>query len=122
MRMLVVILVVLAGGKVAALQWLHHAAADDVIISAYRPRALDACASEAKRLPQPVDDRVWAQDVSLHLEIGSRKNRVYFWQVDRPSWSERFRNPYLHLEAGTAQSRVRCEYDIVNGRASTARL
>jgi hypothetical protein len=122
MRFFVVILIVLAGGKVAALQWLHRAASDDVIVSAYRPRALDACATEAKRLSVSTDDQIWAQDLSLRLEIGRRQNRVYFWQVDRPTWSERFRNPYLHLEAGAGQTRVRCEYDIVNGTAAPTRL
>jgi hypothetical protein len=122
MRLLVVILALCAAGKVATLQWLHRAASDDVIISAYRPRALDACASETKRLSPPVETTTWSADTPIRLEIGRRMRGVAVWQVDDPGWPERFRNPYLHLETTGARPRVRCEYDIVNGTAATSRL
>jgi hypothetical protein len=122
MRLLVVILAFCAAGKVATLQWLHRAASDEVIISAYRPRALDACASETKRLSLPAETIAWSHDTPIRLEIGRRMRGVAVWQVDDPSWPERFRNPYLHLETTGARQRLRCEYDIVNGTAATTRL
>ena len=122
MRLLVVILALLAAGKVATLQWLHRAASDDVIVSAYRPRALDACANEARRLSPPVDAASWAADTTIRLEIGRRGRGVRVWQVDDPAWPERFRNPYLHLESHSARAHVRCEYDIVNGTAAAGRI
>jgi hypothetical protein len=122
MRLLVVILTLLAAGKVATLQWLHRAASDDVIISAYRPRALDACAFETRRLSPPAEAATWSGDTAIRLEIGRRTRGVAVWQVDDPNWPERFRNPYLHLETLGARQRVRCEYDIVNGTAAATRL
>lgn len=122
MRLLVVILALLATGKVVTLQWLHRAASDDVIIAAYRPRALDACAIEARRLTPPVDATAWAGETAIHLEIGRRGRGVRVWQVDDPSWAERFRNPFLHLETRGTPAHVRCAYDIVNGTAAAARI
>lgn len=121
MRLLVVILALLAAGKVTTLQWLHRSASDEVIISAYRPRALDACAAEARRLSPPVEPAAWIADTQIRLEIGRRSHRVRVWQVDDASWPERFRNPYLHLEARSTIAHVRCEYDIVNGTAAASR-
>jgi hypothetical protein len=122
MRLLVVILTLMAAGKVATLQWLHRAASDDVIISAYRPRALDACAAEGRRLTPPIDAAAWSAETSIRLEIGRRTRGVAVWQVDNPGWHERFRNPYLQLEAHGARAQVRCEYDIVNGTAAANRI
>jgi hypothetical protein len=122
MRLLVVILTLCAVAKVATLQWLHRAASDDVIISAYRPRALDACASEARRVALPTETAAWSADTPIRLEIGRRMRGVAVWQVDNSNWPERFRNPYLHLETVGSRPRVRCEYDIVNGTAATSRL
>jgi hypothetical protein len=122
MRLLVVILALCAAGKVATLQWLHRAASDEVIISAYRPRALDACASESRRQSSPAETLAWSADTPIRLEIGRRMRGVAVWQVDDPNWPERFRNPYLHLETAGSRPRVRCEYDIVNGTAATNRL
>ncbi len=121
MRLLVVILALLAAGKVATLQWLHRTASDDVIISAYRPRALDACALQSRRLSPPVEAAAWVAETPIRLEIGRRSQRVRVWQVDDPAWPERFRNPYLHLEAQSATARIHCEYDIVNGTAAASR-
>jgi hypothetical protein len=122
MRKLAVLLILLATAKVATLQWLHRSAADDVIIAAYRPRALDACAGDARRLQPAVAGQVWGPDTAVRLEIGRRLRDVYVWQVDNPAWSERYRNPYLHLQPAGPEPRLRCEYDIVNGTAAVSRL
>ncbi len=122
MRTLIVFLVLAAFAKVATVQWLHRAASDEVIIAAYRPRALDACASDARRLKLPSDGAVWGQDTPISLEIGRRLRGIYVWQVDKPAWSERYRNPYLQLEARGPETRFRCEYDIVNGTAAVSRI
>jgi hypothetical protein len=121
MRLLVVLLVLMATTKVATLEWLHRAASDDVIVSAYRPRALEACAVQGQRLTPAVDTKSWTTDTAIHLEIGRRGKSVAVWQVNDPAWTERFRNPYLHLDSQGASGRVRCAYDIVNGQASAKR-
>ena len=122
MRTLVVILVLMAAGKVATVQWLHRTTTDDVIVNAYRPRALDACSLDAQRLDVAGRPAPWTAETPIRLEIGTRAVRLQVWQVDHPAWAQRFRNPYLHLEAGQAAARVRCEYDILNGTAVASKI
>jgi len=122
MRKLAVFLMLLAAGKIATLEWLHRSATDDVVINAYRPRALDACSTDARRLAGTGGDTAWSSDTQIRLEVGMRDRDVRIWQVDNPAWSARFRNPYLHLEAGPPAARLRCEYDIINGTATASKV
>ena len=122
MRTLVVILVLMAAGKVATVQWLHRTTTDDVIVNAYRPRALDACSLDAQRLDVAGRPAPWTAETPIRLEIGTRAVRLQVWQVDHPAWAQRFRNPYLQLETGQAAARVRCAYDILNGTAVATQI
>lgn len=121
MRSLVIILALLATGKVATLNWLHRTAADDIIVDAYRPRALEACGRDARRA-FGLDAAAWSPDTPIRLDIGRRGSGVYLWQVDHPTWSQIFRNPYLHLTATTASIKVHCDYDVVHGTAAASKL
>ena len=128
MRLLVILLALLAAAKVATVEWLRHAAADDLIVSAYKPRALEACGREARRRPLGVDAAAWTADTPVTLEIGDRRANVYVWQVNDPAWGERFRATYLHLTAtgpakpGAAEVQVLCSYSVLAGTAVVGRL
>ena len=93
MRILAIILTVFALAKLGTVQWLHRAASDDMIVSAYKLRALEACQMASKRLALGVSDKVWAAEMAVRVEIGHRKNGIYIWQVDRPEWAPRSRSP-----------------------------
>ena len=120
MRTLVILLALLATGKVAAMQWLYRSASDDVIVNAYRPRALDACGRDARRA-FGVDTSAWPTDTPIRLEIGRRTAGVHLWQVDDPAWSQSYRNPYLHLTSGTPGIKIHCAYDVVRGTAAASK-
>ena len=122
MRTIIVILGLLAVGKVATIEWLYRTASDDVIINAYRPRAVEACGTDARRFAVTGGDSVWSSDASIRLEIGARNSGVRFWQVDHPGWITQYRNPFLYLEAGPPAARLRCEYDIIKGAATAAKI
>ena len=121
MRTLAIFLVVLAMAKVATVHWLYRAASDDVIVSAYRPRALEACGRDGRRV-FGLDAAAWAQPTQIHLEIGKRGGDVQLWQVDDPAWPQRWRNPYLHLTVATAGVQFQCAYDVVGGTAATSKI
>ena len=122
MRTLAIILAIFALAKLATVQWLYRSASDDVIVNAYRPRALEACQTAAKRLALGVGDKVWSQETVARLEIGQRHGGVHIWQVDRPEWAARFRNPYLQLTAGGPGSQIQCTYDVLTGVAVPAKI
>ena len=122
MRTLVVILVLLAAGKIAAVEWLHRSASDDVIVAAYGPRALDACSRDARRKSLPIDATAWRSDTPMRLELGRHSGNVYLWQVDNPAWSQRYRHPYLILSAGSTGARIECAFDVLTGTGVAAKL
>ena len=121
MKSLAIFLAILAMAKVTTLQWLHRSASDDVIVNAYRPRALEACGRDARRV-FGLDASIWAQATQIHLEIGQRVNTVQLWQVDDPAWPQRWRNPFLHLTAGTNGAQYQCVYDVMAGTASASKI
>ena len=121
MRTFVIILALCAAGKVATLNWLHRAASDDVIVNAYRPRALEACGRDARRA-YGLDPTAWTHATPIQLEIGKRGGDIYVWQVDHPKWTQLFRNPYLHLTAAAPGFSIHCAYDVVGGIAVASKI
>lgn len=121
MRTLVIILALLAIGKVATVEWLYRSASDDVIVNAYRPRALEACGRDARRA-FGLDVAAWSLQTPVRLEIGSRGGSIRIWQVEHPGWAQRFRNPYLHLTAGAPGVQVHCTYDVVGGSVLASKM
>ena len=120
MKALVFFLVLLAGLKVGYHEYMFRTATNEVIISAYRDRAISACQRDAKgQALAPA--AAWAKSQSVRLIIGKQNLDVYVWQVDHTMWSARFRNPYLFLAAGD-KPKVFCEFDIVHGAASVFRM
>jgi hypothetical protein len=100
---------------------LYRQATNEVIVSAYRDRAIAACARE----PQAqvlAGASAWEQPLSLRLMIGKPGVDVYLWQVESQLWNARFANPYLLVEASGLGTRVLCEYDIVHASASVQSL
>lgn len=121
MRILALALAFLAIGKIAVVHWLYQSASDDVIVSAYRPRALDACSRDALRV-FGLDTGAWSNGTPIKLEIGKRSSSIRIWQINHPAWSERYRNPYLYLSAQATGLQVKCAYDVVSGTAAIFRI
>lgn len=121
MRAFVLLLMLLAAAKVGYSEYVFRTATNDVIITAYRERAIAACQRDAKGAA-PGLAQAWARPDNIKLVIGKSNLDVYFWQVDHALWNARFRNPYLFVTATEYPTRVYCEFDIVHGAASVFRM
>ena len=121
MKIVVVILAVLAAAKVGMHEFLYRAATNDVIISAYRDRAIAACAKEP-RAARVALASAWEQPGAIRLVIGKPNIDVYFWQVEHRLWNARFVNPYLVIEVAGPATQLQCEYDIVHAAATLQQL
>lgn len=121
MKAVVALLALLAALKIAYQEYLMRAAANDIIVAAYRERAVAACQRDVRGL-QIVQPGVWSRPSQIRLVIGKSNLDVYIWQVDHALWNARYRNPYLFLAAGDRPNRIFCEYDIVGGAASVYRM
>ncbi len=121
MRVLVFVLLLLAAAKVGTQQYLTSAAKDDVIIAAYRERAMTACrdAVRAKRIDVQTAS-ISADDV--RVVVGKSTLDVALWQIDNALWQTRYKTPYLLFTMKSASQSVYCEFDIAQGAASLVRM
>ena len=121
MKAVVFLLVLLASVKVGYHEYMFRMATNEVIIAAYRDRAISACQRDTKGQAL-VPATAWSKPKSVKLVIGKQNLDVYLWQVDHTMWSARFKNPYLFLSASDKPAKVYCEFDIVHGAASVFRM
>jgi len=121
LRVAVMVLGLLAMGKVVTQDYLYRSGTRDVLISTYRERAITACQKDPRNLGLVGNASVWSKPGDIKVVIGKNDLEVWFWQIDNALWNARYRNPYLHLASGDRTSGVSCEYDIVHGIASVNR-
>lgn len=115
MRLVVMLLALLAGFKIAVSEYVYRSATAEVIISAYRERALAACqaASGANLTPGS-----WRTPLEISLSIGRGNVPVHFWQFGHQDWGTRFRSPHVVVSAGDGSREVQCAYDIARDGAA----
>ena len=117
MKPLLIVLALLSAAKIAHHEYLFRTSTREVIIQAYKERALQACQKDALGTMLGVNPQSWSSPNSITLAIGKRNLEVHLWQVDHKLWNARYRNPYLFISAGQRSAAATCEYDIVNASA-----
>lgn len=121
MRALVFFLALLSIAKVGYHEYMYRLATSEVIVAAYRERAVTACQRDT-RGQSIANGAVWSKLDSVKLVIGKGNLDVRVWQVDHALWNARFRNPYLFLSGQENGQRFYCEFDVVHGAASVFRM
>lgn len=130
MRLVVVALAALAGGKIWTQDQIFRSAATDALIHAYRAKAIEACrkapvpqgTAAPTEAAQKLLASAFAAPAALRLEIGNPDVDVALWQVDHAAWPMRYKYPYLVLEAGSPAPVARCSYDVTLDRAAIRTL
>lgn len=121
MRGLVLVLLLLAAAKVGTQLYLSSTAKDDIIVAAYRERAVGAC-EQAAKLKRVELEPSWSKTRAVELVIGKASLDVRLWQTDHALWQSKFKNPYLFLTMRETPQKVFCEFDIVQGSATVLRM
>lgn len=144
MRVLVLILAALAGIKIWASNQIYRSAAEEVIVAAYRERAIAACQRDAgpKDAALPRDAKAgaslaqaqsqqahtlaaqgWANPASIRLVIGRRGSdvSVNVWDMDNANWQARYKQAYLVLASADPAIKTACEYDVTANHATLVR-
>ncbi len=121
LKAVVMALGLIAMAKVGTQEYLFRSGTKDVLISAYRERAVAACQKDQRNQILTTNSMVWAKPAEVRVVIGKTDLDVWFWQVDHSLWSARYRNPYLYLSSSDRLSPASCEYDIVHGIATIFR-
>ncbi|MFN3868970.1 MAG: hypothetical protein ACK4MF_07895 [Hyphomicrobiaceae bacterium] len=127
---MVVVLALLAAGKVWTQDRIYRSAAEEALIHAYRDRAVDGC-QRATRATSPLTPndaarlaliQAWSKPDRLSLVIGNPHVDVNIWEVDHAAWAMRYKFPYLVLDAGMPKPFARCSYDVMLDRADVTAL
>ena len=121
MKPLIIVLALLAAAKIAHHEYLFRTSTRDVIIRAYKERAVQACQKEPLGSMLGVSPQAWNNPTSISLAIGKRNLNVHLWQVDHEMWNARYRNPYLLISTGQRSSAATREDDSVTAAAFVAR-
>lgn len=125
MRVIVAILALLAAGKVGYHEYIYRAASSEIIIAAYRERAVKACREQSARAGDAnasasVDP--WNHPENIRLTIGNPAVDVALWSTDSTLWNARYKNPYLLLSGSDQTRNLMCEFDVVHDVASVKGL
>lgn len=121
LRAAVMVLGLLATGKLVAQDYLYHSGTREVLIATYREHAIAACQKDPRNQGLLANVSNWSKPGDIKVVIGKSDLEVWFWQIDNALWNARYRNPYLLLAGGDRMSNVSCEYDIVHDIASVSR-
>ena len=113
MRNVVFLLAVLLGFKLMLGQWHWRASAEEAVVAAYGAKAVEACRNDAKARGYPPAQPL-SRTGEVRLVVGASDVDVWFWDVGNPSWSRRYRTPYLRLQLQSGDALLQCAYDINN--------
>lgn len=126
MKAAIIVLGLLAAVKIGMSEYLFRAATRDVIVSAYKDRAIDACrrdaSKDARTTAAAAAASIWSKPGDIRLVIGKSDLDVYPWQVDHHLWHARYRNPYLLVSVAGQAGAMVCEYDVVHNAALIHRM
>jgi hypothetical protein len=109
MRVILLLLIALAAGKVLTQVYIRQQAAESTIINAYRAQAIAACQRLSAYPPY------YRSSVSVELEIGNKNLNVQLWQTSHRLWSARYEDPIILVRTEDRGHTSVCAYDINSG-------
>ena len=122
MKAIVTLLALFAAIKIGSAEYFFRTSARDVIVAAYKERAIHACQRDTRTALDGAAAAVaWAKPSDIYLSIGKSGLDVQLWQVDHHLWNARYRNPYLMLTVAEKTGSLLCEYDVVHNATVISR-
>ncbi len=121
MKAIVYLLALFAAIKIGSAEYLFRTSARDVIVAAYRERAIQACQRDTRPALSGTAATSWAKPADVQLSIGKSGLDVQLWQVDHHLWNARYRNPYLVLTLADVATSLVCEYDVMHNATVLSR-
>lgn len=116
LRLLVLMLALAAGGKIAWQEHAYRSALKDTVVGVYRERAIRACDIDSRALRVGLPPAGWAAADSLTIRIAGPD--LWPWQDVEPS---RRGQPVLVLSFASTQGPLHCAYNVVTAVATVER-
>ena len=115
MRLIAVVLILLAAGKLGYQEYLYRATTGDVMVATFRDQAVAACQRDATAAGL-ADRAAWTAPAQIWFGVGNPHADVSVWQIDHARWGERYRTPFLFIAPASVAGSPVCAYDIVARR------
>ncbi|MEZ5773197.1 MAG: hypothetical protein R3D33_00355 [Hyphomicrobiaceae bacterium] len=120
MRSLVLLVMLLAAGKVGYQDWVYRRALSETLVMTYRSDAVRACQREATRVQLTVSYVSWTEPAAIEVSVGRLADRAGL--IGRDLFDENARRPYVVITAREKPFRIVCEYDVSTQVASVFRM
>lgn len=120
MRIVVLVLALLAAGKVVSQEYRYRTSLTDAVVAAYRDRAAHACFVDSMSLGLPLAAKAWSQPDGMHVSIGKSQRETSGSHLTNPFRSTYQPTPHLVLVPAGRPRHVSCEYDVVNDTAAVS--
>ena len=122
MRSLVLLVGLMAAGKVGYQEYVERGALTEVLLNTYRQDATEACEREAKHRNFSVSYSAWSAPKDIAISLGRSSDSEPYWQIGESLLGPAERDPYVVIEARTEPYRIICDYDIVRQQATINRM
>ncbi|MEZ5923337.1 MAG: hypothetical protein R3D57_03045 [Hyphomicrobiaceae bacterium] len=122
MRSLVLIVGLLAVGKVGYQEYVERSALTEVLLNTYRQDAVEACEREASNRNIAVAYSAWTTPSDMRISIGRSSEGEPYWDLGRAVLGAAGRDPYVVIVARERPYRIACDYDIVRQHATVNRM
>lgn len=122
MRSLVLLVGLLAAGKVGYQEYVERNALTEVLLNTYRQDATEACEREADHRNFSVDYSAWSTPKEISISLGRSTDSEPYWQISEALLGAAERDPYVVILARTEPYKIVCDYDIVRQQATINRM
>lgn len=116
MKIIVLVLTLMAAGKVYMHYNFYRVAADAAIISAYKGKAIAACQKGHQGVTKATARFLWKTPGHVAVEVGNAALDISVWQIEHPNWEQRYRQASLVLTPADKLTKTRCRFDLKTGK------
>ena len=122
MRSLVLLVGLLAAGKVGYQEYVERNALTEVLLNTYRQDATEACEREAGHRNFSVAYSAWSSPKEISISLGRSSDNEPYWQIGETLLGPTERDPYVVIVAHKDPYKIVCDYDIVRQLATINRM
>lgn len=124
LRLFVLLLACLAGGKIAWQEHSYRSALRDTVASVFREQAMRACELDSRTLKLNIPSEAWRHVQTIRVEVRSGGTEPWPWSSSSQPASRigRYGHPLLVLAVPTRDGEVACTFDAVTSTATVERI
>jgi len=125
LRLFVLMLALLAGGKIAWQEHTYRSALRDTVAAVFRERAVLACDRDSRTLKWNIPLHAWRNVQTIRVEVRtSNETGLATWpgSLAEPAHAApQYGHPHLVLSVATRDGSIACTFDVLTSTATVER-